>query len=69
LAAVAAGASGLIVEVHPNPERALSDGFQSLFPHQFRELAEECRAIAGLLQNRRASAEAKLVPALTSAAR
>src|SRR5204863_2320674 len=32
LAAVAAGASGLIVEVHPNPDRALSDGFQSLFP-------------------------------------
>jgi len=69
LAAVAAGAAGLIVEVHPNPDRALSDGFQSLFPDQFRELAEECRAIAGLLQNRRASAEAKLVPALTSAAR
>jgi len=69
LAAVAAGAAGLIVEVHPNPDRALSDGFQSLFPDQFRELAEECRAIAGLLQNRRASAEAKLAPALTSAAR
>src|SRR6202453_3492040 len=53
LAAVAAGASGLIVEVHPNPDRALSDGYQSLFPDQFRELAEECRAIADLLSKRR----------------
>jgi 3-deoxy-7-phosphoheptulonate synthase len=69
LAAVAAGASGLIVEVHPNPDRALSDGFQSLFPDQFQELAEECRAIAHLLQNRRAAAEAKLAPAMTPAAR
>jgi 3-deoxy-7-phosphoheptulonate synthase len=65
LAAVAAGASGLIVEVHPNPDRALSDGFQSLFPDQFRELADECRAISQLLQQRRAAAEVRLVPALT----
>src|SRR6202045_433628 len=67
LAAVAAGASGLIVEVHPNPDRALSDGSQSLFPDQFQELAEECRAIAQLLQDRRAAAQARLAPALTSA--
>jgi len=53
LAAVAAGASGLLVEVHPNPDRALSDGYQSLYPGQFRELAEECRAIADLLAHRR----------------
>ena len=53
LAAVAAGASGLIVEVHPNPDRALSDGYQSLYPDQFRELADECRAIADLLSKRR----------------
>lgn len=53
LAAVAAGASGLIVEVHPHPERALSDGFQSLDPPQFTELVEECRAIADLLRTRR----------------
>src|ERR1700677_4428306 len=46
LASVAAGASGLIVEVHPNPDKALSDGFQSLYPHQFQELADECRAIS-----------------------
>ena len=55
LAAIAAGASGLIVEVHPNPDRALSDGFQSLFPEQFQALAEECRAIAALLARRRAA--------------
>ncbi len=67
LAAVAAGASGLIVEVHPNPDRALSDGFQSLFPDQFQELAEECRAIAQLLQKRRTLAEKRLAAALTSA--
>jgi 3-deoxy-7-phosphoheptulonate synthase len=54
LAAVAVGASGLIVEVHPNPERALSDGYQSLYPGQFRELAEDCRAVAALLAERRA---------------
>ena len=53
LAAIAAGASGLIVEVHPNPDRALSDGFQSLYPEQFAELADECRAVADLLRARR----------------
>ena len=53
LAAIAAGASGLIVEVHPNPDRALSDGYQSLYPDQFAELAGDCRALAGLLRSRR----------------
>jgi 3-deoxy-7-phosphoheptulonate synthase len=53
LAGLAAGASGLIVEVHPNPERALSDGPQSLYPEQFAELAEECRAIWDLLAKHR----------------
>ncbi len=54
LASVAAGASGLIVEMHPNPERALSDGAQSLDPAQFSHMAEECRAIHHLLASRRA---------------
>lgn len=45
-AAVAAGADGLIIEVHPDPERALSDGAQSLYPDQFAELMSEVRAIA-----------------------
>ncbi|HEV2689715.1 MAG TPA: 3-deoxy-7-phosphoheptulonate synthase [Bryobacteraceae bacterium] len=53
LAAVAAGASGLIVEVHPNPDKALSDGFQSLYPQQFQELADDCRAVSDLLRSRR----------------
>jgi 3-deoxy-7-phosphoheptulonate synthase len=66
LAAVAAGASGLIVEVHPNPDRALSDGYQSLFPEQFRVLADDCRAIAELLRTRRAASDARLAPVLSS---
>jgi len=45
-AAVAAGADGLIIEVHPDPERALSDGAQSLYPDQFAQLMDEVRAIA-----------------------
>jgi 3-deoxy-7-phosphoheptulonate synthase len=52
LAAIAAGASGLIVEVHPAPEKALSDGYQSLDPAQFAELASECQAIGELLRLR-----------------
>ena len=46
-AAVAAGADGIIVEVHPTPERALSDGGQSLYPEQFAQLVGELRLIAG----------------------
>ena len=44
-AAVAAGADGLIIEVHPDPDRALSDGAQSLFPTQFENLMAELRII------------------------
>ena len=45
-AAVAAGADGLIVEVHPEPTRALSDGAQSLYPDQFSELMTQIGVIA-----------------------
>jgi 3-deoxy-7-phosphoheptulonate synthase len=45
-AAVAAGADGLIVEVHPDPDRALSDGAQTLRPDQFSEMVQQVRAIA-----------------------
>ena len=45
-AAVAAGADGLLIEVHNDPERALSDGAQSLFPGQFEQLMKELRMIA-----------------------
>ena len=51
-AAVAAGADGLMVEVHPTPERALSDGAQSLAPDQFSELMKQCRAIAEVIGRR-----------------
>lgn len=53
LAAIAAGANGLIVEMHPNPEHAMSDGYQSLDPDQFATMVDDCRALAGLLQSRR----------------
>jgi 3-deoxy-7-phosphoheptulonate synthase len=48
-AAVAAGADGLIVEVHPRPEKALSDGHQSLTPAEFAELMRQVRVIAGAI--------------------
>ena len=45
-ASVAAGADGLIVEMHPNPEKAMSDGYQSLDFAQFDEMMKRCRTIA-----------------------
>jgi 3-deoxy-7-phosphoheptulonate synthase len=48
-AAVAAGADGLLVEVHPNPEKAVSDGAQTLFPDQFEKLMRELGQIAPVL--------------------
>ncbi len=45
-ASVAAGADVLLVEVHPDPDRALSDGAQSLFPAQFAEMMRQIRALA-----------------------
>jgi 3-deoxy-7-phosphoheptulonate synthase len=48
-ASVAVGASGLIVEVHCDPERAMSDGMQSLFPDQFDTLVNEARQIAAVV--------------------
>ena len=48
-AAVAAGADGIMVEVHPHPDQALSDGAQSLFPDQFAQLMREIRVIAEVI--------------------
>jgi 3-deoxy-7-phosphoheptulonate synthase len=48
-ASVAVGADGLIVEVHPDPERALSDGYQSLNFEQFADMMTECRKVASAL--------------------
>ena len=45
-AGVAAGADGLIIEVHPNPEEAMSDGEQSLYPENFASLMKEVKKVA-----------------------
>ncbi len=48
-AGIAAGADGIIVEVHPRPDKALSDGQQSLTPREFEDLMKQVRVIAGAL--------------------
>ena len=48
-AAVAAGADGLLVEVHHDPDRALSDGAQTLRPDQFADMMRQVKAIAGAI--------------------
>ena len=48
-AAIAAGADGLIIEVHTKPEEALSDGPQSLYPHQFKQLMRDLYVIAPVI--------------------
>lgn len=53
-AAVAAGADGLLIEVHPDPEHALSDGAQSLYPDQFETLMRELQIIAPAVGRRMA---------------
>ena len=52
LAAVAAGADGLMIEVHPHPEDALSDGPQSLLPERYYRLVESARELRLLLEGR-----------------
>ncbi len=64
-AAIAAGADGLMIEVHPNPDMALSDGAQSLTPDQFDELVAQIRVIADAIGR---SITPGLVPAATSSA-
>ena len=61
-AAIAAGADGIIVEVHPDPDRALSDGAQSLTIPQFEDLVRQLRPIAGAIGR-------ELVPPLAEPAR
>ena len=48
-AAIAAGADGLLIEVHHDPDHALSDGPQSLYPSQFEDLVAQIRTIAEVL--------------------
>ncbi len=48
-AAIAVGADGIIVEVHNQPDKALSDGLQSIYPEQFAELVNETEQIAPIV--------------------
>jgi 3-deoxy-7-phosphoheptulonate synthase len=52
---VAAGADGLIIEVHPDPAHAVSDGKQSLKPEKFAEMVKQVKAIAEVMGRRVAS--------------
>jgi 3-deoxy-7-phosphoheptulonate synthase len=61
LAAVAAGADGLIVEMHPDPEKAASDGPQSLYPDQFEKLMRDIEALSPVLGKEIARLPAKTV--------
>jgi 3-deoxy-7-phosphoheptulonate synthase len=65
-AAIAVGADGLMVEVHTDPDRALSDGIQSLYPEQFDKLMAEIRQIAPVVNRTipAIGAHAAAVPAM-----
>ena len=52
LASVAAGADGLLMEMHPNPDKAMSDGAQSLYPDQLTKLMEQLRRLAPVVGRR-----------------
>ncbi len=67
-AGIAAGADGLIIEVHPNPSEAYSDGGQSLKPERFTELVKQCRAVAEAV-GRKVAPQPTLSPAPALAAR
>jgi 3-deoxy-7-phosphoheptulonate synthase len=62
-AGIAAGADGLIVEVHPDPPKALSDGKQSLRPEQFAALMDQLRRLAPVMDRALPAAERELAPA------
>jgi 3-deoxy-7-phosphoheptulonate synthase len=51
-AGVAVGADGIMVEIHPEPAKALSDGAQALTPEQYLELAEQIRMIHKLISQK-----------------
>lgn len=51
-AAIAAGADGLMLEIHPHPDQALSDGYQALTPEIFQHTMTECRKVAAALNRR-----------------
>jgi 3-deoxy-7-phosphoheptulonate synthase len=59
MASLAAGADGLLIEVHPSPDHALSDGAQSLTAENFRQLVQRAKVIAGALERPLAESGAK----------
>ena len=59
-AAIAAGADGLLMEMHPNPDKAMSDGAQSLFPEQLTKLVEQLRKLAPIVDRTIAPAVEKV---------
>ena len=67
LAGIAAGADGLIVEVHPDPARALSDGKQSLKPERFAALMDRLRRLAPVVDRTLAPADGTAAPAAPQA--
>ena len=60
LASVAAGADGLLMEMHPNPDKAMSDGAQSLYPEQLKELLAKLRQLAPVVDRSIAPAVAQV---------
>ncbi len=62
LAAIAAGADGLIVEVHPNPDVAMSDGAQSLYPEQFEKMMRDIEVLAPVVGR---AVSRRLVPSIS----
>jgi 3-deoxy-7-phosphoheptulonate synthase len=60
LASVAAGADGLLMEMHPNPDKAMSDGAQSLYPEQLKELVAKMRQLAPVVDRSIAPAVEKV---------
>ncbi|MFA7567488.1 MAG: 3-deoxy-7-phosphoheptulonate synthase [Alkalispirochaeta sp.] len=68
LAGVAAGADGLIVEVHPEPDKALSDGPQTLYPEQFEKLMRDIEAMAPVVDREIARREKSIRVDLRDAA-
>jgi 3-deoxy-7-phosphoheptulonate synthase len=66
LAGIAAGADGLMVEVHPHPQNALSDGAQSLKPERFAHLVSQVAALCSVLDRRLAEPETLPAPQFES---